>query len=284
MPRFPLVAFALFSLALAGCLSKASVETVEPAQPVTAPAAFDHGALSDFLAGIVDERGFVHYAALAADSNALGAYLARLAATDPSNLGDDDRLAFWLNVYNAYTLKLIADNYPVGSIRDVVRGAFIPLVNTPFKTPFVVVGGETLSLDEVEHGIIRERFDEPRVHFALVCAARSCPPLRAEAYTGDRLGAQLDDQARRFLHDSAKNRVPASEETIRLSKIFDWFGGDFGDGDAALQAFLAPYFEGTVRETLEAGGYEVDFLKYDWSLNDAADDDAADNDAADDPS
>ncbi len=256
---------------LAGCLSNASVQSVEPDQPVSAPTTFDHSAFTAVLAEVVDERGFVDYAALAAARAPLDDYLRRLAATDPSALADDDRLAFWLNVYNAYTLKLVVDNYPVGSIRDVVSGAFVPLVNTPFKVEFVTVGGETMTLDAVEHGTIRAEFDEPRIHFALVCGARSCPPLRAEAYTGDRLDAQLDDQAHRFLHNPAKNRVPADDETIRLSKIFDWFGDDFGDDDAARQAFLASYFDGNVRAKLEQGAYDVAFLDYDWSLNDSND-------------
>ncbi|MEM1041522.1 MAG: DUF547 domain-containing protein [Bacteroidota bacterium] len=255
---------------LAGCLSESPVQRVEPGEPVTAPETFDHSAFTAVLAEVVDERGLVDYAALTADPAPLDAYLADLAATDPSNLADADRLAFWLNVYNACTLKLIADNYPVGSIRDVVEGAFVPLVNTPFKVEFVVVGGETRTLDKVEHGIIRPEFGEPRIHFALVCAAVSCPPLRAEAYAGDLLDAQLDDQARRFLANPDKNRVPAGDETIALSKIFDWFSGDFGEGPTGLQAFLAPYFDGAVRETLEAGGYDVNYLPYDWSLNDTA--------------
>lgn len=255
---------------LGGCLSKATVQTVEPAEAVSAPESFDHGAFTALLQEVVDERGFVDYAALVADPAPLDAYLVRLAATDPSNLPEADRLAFWLNTYNAYTLKLIVDNYPVGSIRDVVGGAFVPLVNTPFKVEFVTVGGEVMTLDDVEHGTIRKEFDEPRIHFALVCAAQSCPPLRDEAYAGDRLDAQLDDQARRFLHNPAKNRVPADESAIALSKIFSWFGGDFGGTADALQAFLAPYFDGDVRAKLEAGAYYVDFLSYDWSLNDTS--------------
>lgn len=255
---------------LAGCFSNASVQSIEPDRPVTTPATFDHSAFSALLAEVVDERGFVDYGVLAADPAPLDRYLGRLAATDPSALSDADRLAFWLNVYNAYTLKLIVDNYPIDSIHDVVSGAFIPLVNTPFKVEFVTVGGETMTLDGVEHGTIREEFDEPRIHFALVCAARSCPPLRAEAYVGDRLDAQLDDQARRFLTNPAKNRIPADDETIRLSKIFDWFGGDFGDDDAARQAFLAPYFDGDVRDRLARGAFDVEFLSYDWSLNDTS--------------
>ncbi|MEP0545902.1 MAG: DUF547 domain-containing protein [Rhodothermales bacterium] len=271
MPVFRLLLLAP-ALLLAACLSNASVQSIEPDRPVSAPTSFDHSAFSALLADVVDERGFVDYAALAADPAPLDGYLGRLAATDPSALSDDDRLAFWLNVYNAYTLKLVVDNYPIDSIHDVVSGAFIPLVNTPFKVEFVTVGGDVMTLDGVEHGTIREEFDEPRIHFALVCAAISCPPLRAEAYVGDRLDTQLEEQGRIFLSNPAKNRVPADAETIRLSKIFDWFGGDFGDDDAALQAFIAPYFDGDVRDRLARGAYDIEFLSYDWSLNDTNDD------------
>ena len=265
MPRLFLLTF----LVLAGCLSRASVETVSPDSAVSTPDAFDHSDFSALLATVVDEGGFVDYTTLAAEPSALDAYLGRLAATDPSGLGDDDRLAFWINAYNAYTLKLVADNYPVESIRDVVKGLFLPLVNSPFKVDFAVVGGETMTLDAIEHGTIRDEFDEPRIHFALVCAAHSCPPLRAEAYVGDRLDAQLDEQGLRFLTNPAKNSVPADDETIRISKIFDWFGGDFGDDDAALQAYIARYFEGNVRESLERGAFDIGYLDYDWSLNDS---------------
>ena len=137
---------------LASCLSRASVERVEPAESVMAPDTFDHSVFTDVLLGVVDERGYVDYATLVADSTRLDEYLAQLAATDPSNLADADRLAFWLNTYNAYTLKLIVDNYPVESIRDVVDGTFVPLVNTPFKVDFVTVAGEVMTLDDVEHG------------------------------------------------------------------------------------------------------------------------------------
>ncbi len=260
----------VLALGWGGCLNRASVEAVRADGPVEAPTTFDHGALTEILERVVSERGLVDYPALVADPEPLDAYLRRLAATDPRNLPEADRLAFWLNVYNAYTLKLAADNYPIGSLRDVVDGVAIPLVNSPFKVPFVRVGGGTMTLDAVEHGTIREEFDEPRIHFALVCAALSCPPLRAEAYVGERLEEQLDEQARAFLHDPSKNLIPAGEEAIRLSKIFDWFGGDFGGSGAAIQAYLAPYFEGEVQEGLERGAYAVRHLPYDWSLNDAS--------------
>ena len=268
MSRRSIAVLVLAAFALTGCLSSATVETIETNAPVHQPSTFDHGDYSALLGDVVDARGYVDYAALVADPAPLDGYLRRLAATDPVALPDADRLAFWINVYNAYTLKLVADNYPVESVLDVVSGPFIPTVNSPFRVEFVTVGGETMTLDEVEHGIIRADFDEPRIHFAVVCAAQSCPPLRSEAYTGEALDAQLDDQARTFLHDTSKNRVPADQETVQLSKILDWYADDFGGSDAAVQAFIAPYFDGEMRAALEAGRYDVDHLGYDWSLND----------------
>jgi hypothetical protein len=264
----PLVLVAL-TLAAGGCTR---VEPVRAQEPVARPATFDHGALTAVLQAYVDARGLVDYARLAADADSvLTPYLQRLAATDPASLGDDARLAFWLNAYNAYALHLVVTKYPVESIRDIrpAPGPSVPKVNSPFLLDVGEVGGQVRSLDEIEHDIIRARFDEPRIHFALVCAALSCPRLRRTAYTGDRLDAQLDDQARTFLHNPAKNVVPAADgTTIRLSRIFKWFDGDFGGSKDATQRFLAPYFEGDVRRTLQGAGYEVAFRDYDWTLND----------------
>lgn len=250
-----------------GCFSAAEVGTIEASSPVTAPAAFSHDAFTAILADHVSADGLVDYAALKADARRLDAYLGTVAATDPSALPPDDRLAFWLNAYNAYALKLVVDNYPIDSILDTVGGPFIPTVNSPFSASFAVVGGERMSLDDIEHGTVREQFDEPRIHFALVCAAISCPPLRAEAYRGADLDAQLDDQARSFLLDPDKNRVDAASGTVELSKIFDWFKGDFGGSDAAVQRFVAPYFSGAEREALASASLRVRYNAYDWALN-----------------
>ena len=131
------------------------------------------------------------------------------------------------------------------------------------------VAGKVWTLDEIEHEIIRERFSEPRIHFALVCAALGCPPLRSEAYRGEELDAQLDDQAARFLTESpSKNRVDTVEGVVYLSRIFDWYRGDFSPGSQDLGRFLARYHPpGPERELLESGRFDVKFTDYDWSLN-----------------
>lgn len=263
---------ALLLLLVAGC-SGINAEPIQVQGDVTSPDAFDHSAFNEVLQEYVNEQGMVDYARLK-ESGDLDVYLQQLAQTDPSSLDESEQLAFWINAYNAQTIKLILDNYPVESIRRITpvsvpgTSVNIPGVNDPFDLEFATIGGETYSLNDIEHGTIREEFDEPRIHFALVCAAMSCPKLRREAYTGAELDAQLEDQTTTFLHNEAKNQIPADDETIRLSKIFDWFGGDFGSSKAERQAFLAPFFEGDVRQKLEEGTYDIKFVDYDWTLND----------------
>jgi hypothetical protein len=225
-----------------------------------------HAQFTEVLARFVDAEGDVDYRALKAQADSvLAPYLQQLAASRPAALDRDARLALWINAYNAYTLKLIVDHYPVKSIRDI-EGP--PDGDTPFQRPVGPVADTVRTLDEIEHEIIRVRFDAPRIHFALVCAAKSCPRLRREAYTGPRLDAQLDEQARRFLHSARKNRIPSGEGHIALSRILKWYGSDFGPTTADVQRALAPYFEGSVRDSLAQGAYEVRFLPYDWTLND----------------
>ncbi|PQJ36264.1 DUF547 domain-containing protein [Salinibacter sp. 10B] len=229
----------------------------------------DHGPFTRLLQRFVDEQGNVEYAQLKAESDSvLRPYLRQLATTNPASLGCDARLAFWINAYNAYTLKLIVEHYPVKNIWAVTPGPAEPKDNSPFALEVGSVADTVRTLDEIEHEIIRERFDEPRIHFALVCAAASCPRLRREAYTGARLEFQLEDQTRTFFHDDEKNRIPAGNGQIQLSRILKWYGQDFGDSTDALQRFIAPYFDGAVRDTLSRAAYEVTFGSYDWTLND----------------
>ena len=179
---------------------------------------------------------------------------------------EKERLAFLINLYNAATLKLIVENYPVKSIRSI---GWIP--GSAWKKETVRLFGRKISLDDVEHGFIRKDYGEPRVHFALVCAARSCPPLRAEAYVGARLDAQLDEQGRVFLGQKEKNRVDASAHTLFLSPIFKWFAGDFEASAAgSVEKFVAPFLPEPERRALGAGGFKTSYTDYDWSLNDAA--------------
>lgn len=228
----------------------------------------DHSLFDEILKQYVDKEGMVDYAGLKASPEKLDQYLSILDQTNPALLGDSDRLAFWLNVYNAYTLKLIINNYPIKSIRQAANGPFIPKINTPWEVDLVKVGGKVYDLDHVEHKVIRKEFDDARVHFALVCAAMSCPKLRLESYRGDILDQQLHDQGVDFLNSNNKNRIEKDGTQIRVSKIFKWFKGDFAKDGRTLQQFVAEFYEGELAEALSQNKLKVKYTSYDWSLND----------------
>jgi hypothetical protein len=233
---------------------------IEPAAGSGAgPAAPDHGAWDALLRRHVRD-GRVDYAALKAQEEALDAYLAELADVRVADLASSDQFAFYINAYNAWTVKLILGGYPgVRSIKDL-GGLF----SSPWKRKIARIDGRTISLDEIEHEILRPRFRDPRLHFAVNCAALSCPPLRAEAYRGPVLDRQLDEAARAFINDPERNFL--KQDTLFLSAIFDWYGKDFGDD---LPAFIARHAEGSLKERLAArrGQLRIAFLAYDWGLN-----------------
>jgi hypothetical protein len=236
--------------------------------------AFDHRAFDALLRAHVRD-GLVDYDAFAAAPE-FKAYLARLAAVDPASLGRAEQLALWINAYNAYTIQLINKHGERRSIRNINK-SFGGLVKAygPWREKLADVGGRAYTLDQIEQDIIRKQFREPRIHFALVCAAMGCPPLRSEAYTGARLDAQLDDQARTFLLKSpTKNRVDVASRTVYLSPIFVGFRdyiNDFGGSEAAVGKYVARYFApGPERTLLESGDFKVVKTGYDWSLNSQA--------------
>ncbi|HMV69142.1 MAG TPA: DUF547 domain-containing protein [Myxococcota bacterium] len=206
--------------------------------------------------------GAVDYAALrGAARPALDGCVGRFAEVrSMAGWTEPQRLAWWINAYNAYTVLLVVEHPGIASIKDIGW----PL-STPWKQAFIHLeglAGRVLTLDDVEHDVIRKAFAEPRVHMALVCASRSCPPLRAEAYAPDRLDAQLGDQARRFLADPSRNRVDAAG--LHLSKIFAWYEADFA-GAGGVREFLATW--GPPPMQAAAGSAPIDHLPYDWSLN-----------------
>jgi len=219
--------------------------------------AFDHSAFTGVLKTYVDGKGMVNYKALKSNRGALDAYLKKTGAVPEKEFkswSKDEQLAFYMNVYNAETLQFIIDNYPVETIKDL--GGFL---STPWDKKVVTLFGDPTTLNTLEHKIIRKQFDEPRIHFALVCAAVSCPPLRREAYTAAKLDSQLDNQARIFLQQKEKNRIEG--DTLYLSSIFDWYGGDFETKKRTLNQYVDPYIDGN------AVGKEVEFTEYDWGLN-----------------
>lgn len=229
--------------------------------------AFDHShvELTGMLRGAVSDEA-VDYRALRANPAALDGYLDRLAAVTAGEFDGwaaTDRLAFLINLYNAATLRLIVDHYPVKSIRSI---GLLP--GSAWKRDVVRLFGRKVSLDHVEHEIIRKQYRDARVHFALVCAAKGCPPLRAEAYVGVRLNAQLDEQGRAFLGTRAKNRVDVTARTLHLSPLFKWFAGDFEAEAGSVPAFVAAFLPNEQSQAVRGGGFTVAYTDYDWSLND----------------
>ena len=232
----------------------------------------DHSAFDRLLKAHV-LNGLVDYDAFQA-SPAFAGYLKLLAATNPAALPRDEQLAMWINAYNAYTIQLINVKQERESIRNVNKSFGFLKFKGPWSEAFAVVGGKTYSLDDIEQRTIRPTFKEPRIHFALVCAAIGCPPLRNEAYTGARIEAQLNDQAIAFLTKTpAKNRVDVANRTLHHSQVFTFsdYQKDFGGSDAAVGRFIARYYPaGPEKALLESGNFRAVKTEYDWSLNSQA--------------
>jgi hypothetical protein len=213
--------------------------------------------------GLVDYRGLK-----AEGAGGLDAYLRDLASVTPAQYGTwtrQEQLAFWINAYNAYTIRLVLDHYPLRSIRSI---GLLP--GAAFRKTFIAteaLRGRKLSLDAIEHDILRRELGEPRIHFAIVCASRSCPVLREEAYRASNLDSQLDDAARRFVRDPRRNRFDAATRTFHASSIFKWFHEDFERSAGSLSSFLARYADEPAAGALRAGDVRIDHLDDDWSLN-----------------
>ncbi|MEM6750005.1 MAG: DUF547 domain-containing protein [Planctomycetota bacterium] len=236
---------------------------VAQVQAAASAQAVDHAALSEELAAYhallaehVDDLGFVDYDALRSHTDVLRAYTHIVAHADLAALSEQDRLALLINAYNAYTLQLILESYdgdtPPETITALADGK-------PWDQVKYAVAGKDYSLNQIEHELIRGHFDEPRIHWAVVCAAFSCPPLRAEAYTGPQLEAQLADQERRVLLAGDERFVKTTGDNAEVTQLFNWYGEDFGDPSAYLA------------ERLERPGLEITgHLFYDWKLNSRA--------------
>jgi hypothetical protein len=224
-----------------------------------------HGRFATVLSRFVNADG-VDYAGLKAAPADLDAYLAEIAAVKRSDFDAwprEQRLSLLLNLYNARTLRLILDHHPISSIRKIGT-----LPGAAWRQLIVRFGGEVMSLDHLENKIIRPDYAEPRIHFALVCAAKGCPPLRTEPYTATKLTEQLDDQARQFLATEAKNRFDSSTSTLWLSPIFDWYEKDFTAVAGSLEMYVRPFLTDTARQAVDsAKKIRVRFTDYDWSLN-----------------
>lgn len=257
MARCVSTSLALFLL-FPGC----SIEPfrTNPDAPERSAAEFDHDRFDRLLKEHVGEDGLVDYSGLRADRAELQAYLDSLAGFNPHDSiasTGNDRKAYWINAYNAITLAGILRFYPVDSVRDLAGFWDNVLTNC---------GGRIVSLNDIEHRILRPMGD-PRIHAAITCASMGCPVLRRGAYSGARLDAELDEACREFLADTRRNRFDDREQRAWLSRIFDWFGADFGvEPYGGVRGFVRRY--ALPREWL-AGDFPISFLDYDWSLNDS---------------
>jgi hypothetical protein len=228
---------------------------------MSAFATFDHkhSRLDSFLKKYtkkVEYQSLVDYKAIKSNHSELKAYLDELkmlSEEEFETFSSDQKLAFWINVYNAYTLKLVASHYPVKSIKDIGN-----IFSGPWSKKIVDLFDKKYSLDNVEHDIIRKDFKEPRIHFAVNCASIGCPSLLREAFTAEKLETQLSKATSNFLDNKNKNYAKGSK--LYLSKIFDWYGKDFTSKFGSYKKFIKQYYKIN-------GDVDVKFLKYDWKLN-----------------
>ena len=231
------------------------------AQPEnTSEIAPSHELWNELLQKHVTKTGFIDYKGVILEKDRLNEYLDIISshAPDEKSWSKSEQLAYWINAYNAFTVKLIVDNYPVESIKDL-HPVNIPLVSSVWQKKFFKIGGAKMNLDYIEHSILRKQFEEPRIHFAINCASVSCPPLLDEAYTSEKIEKQLEHQAVTFINDSTRNRITA--EDVKISKIFNWFKSDF-----TKHGNLTDYLNKYSRLKIDRG-VDIEYLDYDWGLN-----------------
>ena len=228
-------------------------------KPGLSQTAVDHGTYAALLKKYVD-RGHVDYRGFKTEEEKLDQYLEILENVDPENLPRNEQFAFYINAYNAWTIKLILSGYPgVQSIKNLGN-----IITSPWKKKIARINGDLITLDTIEHEILRPRFKDPRVHFAINCAALSCPPLISEPYQGITLDRQLDSSAKNFINNPQRNYLKGN--TLYVSKIFKWFARDF---DNDVVGFFLTHAEGDFKKRLEAekGRVKIKYVHYDWALN-----------------
>ena len=266
------VSVALLFVPMLGAATES--EAADCRLPEAAEGAGLHAEWDRFVGAVVRDNGGVDYACAEQLREHLDAYRTTLRGVDLSSMTRSEQIATWVNAYNAFTVELILRHRgEISSIRDIPR-------SQRWKLRAWNVGGREVSLDQIEHDILRPEYAEPRIHFALNCASIGCPALRDEAYTGARLDAQLDDAAHRFLTNPEKGARTGFREgwlggetpTLWLSSIFDWFGEDFEQASGSVREYVTPYLSSEDRRFVERHGEELDIehLDYDWSLNGAS--------------
>lgn len=220
----------------------------------------------DYTALLKDhvQNGVVDYAELCKDPR-LSGYIKSIAASNALTAEEEDvRLSYWINAYNAFTLLAICEKYPIKSINELSSPD-----QSIWDHNFIQIAGKKISLNHIEHSIIRKQFKEPRIHFALVCASKSCPPLRSEAFAGAELNNQLEDQGRIFFRDPSRNQFDLKTRTAKLSRVLEWYSKDFGNDKREVLAYTARFLPQDLASDIRANlqSWQISYLEYDWALN-----------------
>ncbi|WP_306643830.1 DUF547 domain-containing protein [Sanyastnella coralliicola] len=219
---------------------------------------FRHDRWNSLVEKHVSEDGWVNYDGFIADSVLLNSYLDLVETHHPNQKWSiTEQKAYWINAYNAFTVRLIIRNYPTESIKDL--GGSLYKINTPWDIRFIMIEGQDYDLNNIEHDILRKQWDDPRIHFAINCASVSCPKLLNHSFSSDVLNVQLDQAARDFINDPSRNTITA--ERAELSRIFKWFKGDFTK-EMELWEYINQF--SVVKITADT---KISFKEYDWNLN-----------------
>ena len=223
---------------------------------------FSHELFDQVLQKYVDSQGRVNYAGLKNDPGTLESYLDLLVVNAPDNGATfQTGLAFWINAYNALTIKGVLDHYPTTSVRKIKPfGGFFSRIK--FQ-----VGGRSYTLNDIEHDIIRYEFGDPRIHFALVCASLGCPILEDRAFFPETLEERLDNATAKFINNPEKVRLDRENGILYLSQIFEWFAADFEDTHNSVINFIMEYLPEADAAFLKGEEIQIQYLQYDWRLN-----------------
>ena len=225
---------------------------------------FDHSKFDQILKQYVDDKGLVDYNGISKDPR-FKEYMESLSSAKTDEMSRDGQLAFWINAYNAVTIDKVIKWKPKKSVRETL----IPGVWTStkfFTTRDHVVAGKQLSQDDIENDILRKEFKEPRIHFAIVCASSSCPPLARFAFTEKDVQTQLEQVTRKYINSPRGTRIDEAKNTLYLSKLFDWYAGDFIFKSGSVLAFIKPYLSKETLAFLEQKP-KISYIYYNWALN-----------------
>ncbi len=253
MKKLQIILVSFLLISLSACLGIKDRDS--SSKPVS------HATFDSLLHKYVNTAGWVDYKGFIRDSALFNSYLNLLSKGYPTdkNWNKNEQKAYWINAYNAFTIKLICDHYPVGSIKDIKKG--VSFVSDTWTIDFIKIEGKMYNLNNIEHGILRPKYNDPRIHAAVNCASKSCPKLLNEAFKADKLDEQLDMMMKTFINDPTRNKITSSKKA-ELSKIFTWFAGDFKKSNPSVIAFINKY--ATVKIDKNA---DISYLDYNWQLN-----------------